>query len=233
MDYPNNFNIPAFPEARKIAFSRVVTIWYSIAFFIIISLAGLLFLTIESMRIAPYMIAIDEITGEWSVISETPRVRAAVPVNMAVQESVVFNFARLWFQITGDAETNEVNWCECNRVTCANTQATNGVGQCTLCCTADARLHNRFINDIVPLYRIRFQYGERRWIRPESVIISPVGRPNDAGGTWRVMATLSSNVSPARNLEIYVRIGRNENLFPTTLGYFVMDFNAFNTGVRP
>jgi hypothetical protein len=229
MDYPNNFDTNVFPTARNIAFSRISAVWYLILVLVIITLSGLIVWTRASVRLAPYMISINQTTGEWSVIGERRGPHDVLSVNIAMQESVAFNFARQWFQITGDENTDAVNWCQCDRVRCAYTQAT-GADQCFLCCASEARLHRKFIEEIVPGFRARAESGERWTLRHESVVISSIGPVTDSGGLWRINAVLISNMTRPRDIEIYVRIARNETLYPATLGYHVVDFNAFNLG---
>ncbi|MCL2369457.1 MAG: hypothetical protein FWC83_02160, partial [Alphaproteobacteria bacterium] len=125
---------------------------------------------------------------------------------------------------------NAINWCECDRVRCANTQSANGDGRCVLCCNSDVRLHRMFMAEILPAHRYREYIGEEWHLNTSNAVISQIGRATDAGGTWRIVATLESNIERPRLVEIYIRVERNQTLFPLTLGYFVADFNAFNMG---
>jgi hypothetical protein len=225
MDYPNNFDTPVFPESRKIALSRFVAVWYFILIFIIVSLCGLLVWTVRSVRLSPFMISIDNVTGEWRVIGEKPKSDDPVSKGIAMQESVAWRFAMEWFEITGDAARNAANWCACEPQRCRMNEGAT----CFLCCTSDGRLYRRFTEEVVPLYRTRFESGET-WNLcrdRDSFVISPLAGLSDHGGVWRMTAVLESNVRQPRNIEMYVHIQRNEGWYPLTLGYYVADFNWY------
>ena len=228
MDYPNKFNTPIFPEARRIAFSRVAAIWYFVLFFLILSLSGILIWTTHSLRLAPYIITINSDTGEWTVITETPVRVAPVSATITMQEFVVYNFARNWFSISASASANDINWCECDRVRCARATPSGERPGCFLCCNSDATLHRNFLTNIVPDFRARYAMGETQELGGP-IVIDKI-RVNDNGGLWRMRATLQSSIAQPRQLEIYIRVARNMNLHPGTLGYFVSEIFAFNVG---
>ena len=69
MDYPNGFNIKSFPAGKTIAFSRSVSIWISIAFFLIVALCGFLLLGIHFKQNYPFLISIDPFTDDWVVVA--------------------------------------------------------------------------------------------------------------------------------------------------------------------
>lgn len=47
------------------------------------------------------------------------------------------------------------------------------------------------------------------------------------GGTWRITATVQSNISGAIDIIAFAKIARNTSSYPQTLGYYVADFNAY------
>ncbi|MCL1785568.1 MAG: hypothetical protein FWG39_00250 [Alphaproteobacteria bacterium] len=224
MDYPNNFDTPPFPESRKIALSRFAAVWYLVLFFVIASLCGLVVWTVHSVRLSPYIISIDNVTGEWRVISEKSKSDDAVSKEISMQESVVWRFATEWFRVTESAARNAANWCECEVASCAGTA-------CFICCASDALLYKSFSESVLPVYKDMAEGGETQRLRRDSITISPVSGPDGRGGMWRAQAVLEQSAGPDRNMEIYVRVQRNESVYPLTLGYYVADFNWYVTGI--
>jgi len=227
MDYPNNFDTPPFPESRKIALSRFVAVWYLILFFVIASMCGLVIWTAQNVRIAPYLISIDNITGEWRIEGQRTKETKRAPVDTVMQESVAFNFARAWFEISDNAEMNAANWCDCMPARCAYHNDSDDWTPCVLCCSADIRLYESFLADTVPSHAARARRGETWNLRADSFSISPMPGVSATGGLWRATATLESNMARPRQLEIYIVVGRNRNVYPLSLGYHVIDFNWF------
>ena len=69
MDYPNNFNVPAFPAGKTIAFTRTISIWLSVVFFFIIVACGFLLLNIHLRTNFPFLISVNPVTEDWNVIA--------------------------------------------------------------------------------------------------------------------------------------------------------------------
>jgi len=223
MDYPNNFATPVFPESRKIALARFAAVWYLILFFVIAALCGLLIWTARSVRVAPYLISVDSVTGEWLVISEESQTDGKVSRQIAMQESVVFNFAQRWFETSYAMIMSDVNRCECPLERCRTLEWV----QCFVCCNSDDRLYRRFVEDVLPLHWRRLESGESWGLLRDSHQISPVVGPAESGGVWRMTALLQPGDHPPRNIEIYASIRRNMMLYPQTMGYYVADFNWY------
>ena len=97
LDYPGNFNTPAFPAGKRIAVSRVMGIGILGTFFVITCVCGLLLWGVRSMRLDPFLISIDKITGSWTVIGRSVTLNRAVSITETVQQAVVGNFFQSWF----------------------------------------------------------------------------------------------------------------------------------------
>ena len=225
MDYPNNFDLPVFPVARKIAFSRSLAIWTLSVFFVIAVLCGFLLWSAHSSRVNPFLISINPDTGDWSVISEKSTGTAATrtPTRM-MQESVVAKFAYRWFSILSAAPANEANWCACDATSCSVDKNARG---CTICCAADSGLFQRFVNNILPELRARANNGETISVIADSIQVFPESAISDDGGTFRVTFDMISNVSGRISVWAFARVARNMDQYPLTLGYYIADFNAY------
>ena len=182
------------------------------------------------------MISINQTTGEWTVIGEKTRPDAPVAGWAAMQEAVVGNFAKNWFQILESERGNEVNWCRCDRRRCARPSAEDfgqyGGNMCFLCCRSGDSLYRMFAEEVLPELRVRFAAGEVRALRDDGyfpLVIAPVSRLAEGGGLWRVSGTLVSNKTGHKKIEAYVRVSRHLSDYPLTLGYFVSDFHGYRT----
>ena len=68
MDYPNDFNVRSFPAGKTIAFSRIVSIWILIVFFLIITMCSVLLLGVYFKKNYPFLISVDPFTEEWNTM---------------------------------------------------------------------------------------------------------------------------------------------------------------------
>ncbi|MCL2017249.1 MAG: hypothetical protein FWG80_00535 [Alphaproteobacteria bacterium] len=234
MDYPNHFYTPVFPKSRGVAFSRSLAIWILITFFAIFALCGLLWWSAHSVRLAPFLISINQTTGEWKVVSEKTGNVRPMPGWSVMQEAVVGNFSRQWFEILGTERGNEANWCKCERRRCAQPLASDinqyGGNMCFLCCRSGDRLYQMFADTVLLDRRARAADGEMWVLRNDHnfpLVIEPVSRLAEAGGLWRVFGTLESNKTGRKKIEAYVRVSRHLSDYPLTLGYYVVEFNAY------
>ena len=146
MDYPNGFNIKSFPAGKTIAFSRSVSIWISIAFFLIVALCGFLLLGIHFKQNYPFLISIDPFTEDWTVIAYPGKnEKETIHQYQIVQEKLVRDFTTNWFTISGDAQTNEMRWKECEIEQCANGEQFNPDNiDCAISCKSDIYVFEDF-----------------------------------------------------------------------------------------
>ncbi|MDR1206855.1 MAG: hypothetical protein LBK26_00340 [Rickettsiales bacterium] len=223
MDYPNNYDLPVFPTAGKIAFSRALAIWSLVAFFVMAALAGLLLWTVHSARINPFLISIDSETGEWNVIGE--KTTAPKTPDSAGQESLVAAFAKKWLSVSPDPNENEANWCACDRAACE----TNDAGRCDICCKAADGLYQKFKFGVLPQLTVRANAGETRHVLENSVQIFPVSGISETGGVWRISFKVESNAHEIISVTAFARVAKGPPGGPLTLGYYIADFNAYVT----
>lgn len=228
VEYPDNFETPAFPAGKRIAVSRIMSIGALTTFLLCIFLCGLLFWATRSMRVDPFLIYINTTDGEWTIVGHDHNGKS-VSAQRTLQESVVGNFVKNWFTISGDTAANDAMWCSGERrTTCSvDLPGAHGGMECRLYCACADDVFSTFTTNVLPEYEMRADAGERRGLITDTLQISPVGQISDRGGVWRVQATIQSSTSGDFEIIAYVRVAVNTELYPRTLGYFVTDFNAY------
>ena len=227
LDYPANFDVSAFPAGRRIALSRLMAIGTMVVFMIIVCLCALLLWSANSRRMDPFMIAIHPHTGAWTIVG---RGGAALDysVNRTVQESVVGNFVENWLTISATMDENTAAWSKCSRDECTSGNGVLfGTRKCVLYCAANDDVYNRFTYNVADDHAARANAGETWTVDMGTINITPAGEISELGGTFHVDATVISNMTPAFEVEIFVRLARNTDVFPASMGYYVTDFNAY------
>jgi len=229
LDYPGNFNTPAFPAGRRIAVSRFLGIGILGAFFVIICVCGLLLWGVRSMRLDPFLISVDGITGTWQVIGRSVTRAKAVSISETVQQAVVGNFFQSWFYISNIGDENNALWRQCAAQECTGAETmAYGERHCAISCAAQDRLYDRFIEDVMPTYHMRAMAGETWNVITDSIQITRLGGGDiTKGGVWRVQASVWSNINATFNVVAFVRVARQIGKYPMTMGYYVSDFNAY------
>ncbi len=230
MEYPDNFEIPTFPAGKRIAVSRFMAIGVSILFLITIFLCFFILWSSKSQRIDPFLISIDNVTGQWIDVGHS-HTNGPIKYTAArlLQESVLGKFTEKWFLITQDEQVNDSIWQTCQReLSCINNNSiAYGENECSLFCLSGEELFSKFIYDVVPDYQNRFFMGEVWFIDKASIQMEPVSQISNIGGTWRIFAKIKSNLTEEINILAFAKIARNQNNYPQTLGYYVADFNAY------
>ncbi len=229
MRYPDDFNVPPFPAGKHTAVSRMMSIAVSIVLLGIIFTCGLLLWAQRSVRVHPFLVSIDEITGTWTVVGHHHTEIQELSTVQTMQESVIGKFMRNWFLISDSPGLNDALWHECDReIDCGNIN-TSGVNsrECALYCVTGDDVFKRFMTDVVPDYQNRLANGEL-WI-PDmtSLQISPIGDVDINGNVWQIRATVYSNQNQEINILAYAKVARDDTLYQTTMGYYVQDFNAY------
>jgi len=226
LDYPGNFEIPAFPAGKRIAVARIMAIWTLIAFLLTIFLCGILLWSSRSERLNPFMISADNSTGEWKIVGKNYET-AEYSRGYTMQESVVGNFTKDWFEISADNSENENAWKRCERNICISDNLMFGERSCSIYCRISDELFSRFSYEILPDYRQRSQNGETWKIDEKTLSILPRGKVSDHGGTWQVNATIDSSTLGRFDVKIFIKVAKNTTSYPQTMGFYVADFNAY------
>ena len=227
-EYPGNFDTRAFPAGGRIAATRAIGILIMLSFLLIGCMCGLLMWAVHSNSINPFLVTRDPITGTWRTIGRSVSRRPQYSVFQTMQESIVINFTKNWFTISGDADRNNSLWHTCAPSECSGGEIlAHGDGRCALSCSASEELFDQFIERTMTDYLLRAAHGETWMMMPDSIDIAPFGTMGDNGGVWRVQATILSNMDGLFDIIAFVRIGRDPGAYPMALGYYVTDFNAY------
>ena len=230
LDYPNNFDVPAFPAGRPIAISRFMAIASAIVLVLVLFMCAILLWAVRSKQIDPFIVSIDKLTGQWTVIAHSHE-SGPIEYNAleSVQESVLGNFTEKWFTISGTPDENTRMWQTCDRKSDCGDASTRPYGDitCQMYCLGGEELFSTFIYDIVPGYQERVANGERWAIDKTQIQMENIGDVNANGGTWRISATVQSNINGNMDIIAFAKIARNLENYPQTLGYYVADFNAY------
>lgn len=226
MDYPGNFDTPAFPAGSRIALSRVMSMWTLVAFFIAICLCGALLWTSRARRLDPFMISIDNATGQWTVVGRGGA-HLEYSVTRTMQESVVGNFVTQWFQISDNATGNSAAWRKCTRNECASGDARVAATRlCAMYCATGDEVYARFARDVMPGYNAVAAAGETWTVDTNSLNIYPAGPITDAGGTWRITAVVNTSTG-LMPVNAWAKVARNTTYYPSNMGFYIADFNAY------
>lgn len=230
MDYPSDFDTPAFPAGPRIAISRFMAIASCVLFVIIIFACIVVLWAAKSQRVDPFVVSVDELTGEWIIVGHS---HGNGPVEISaiesLQQSVVGNFMENWFTISGDTAENDARWQTCNRSSECSIENNLAYSDntCVLYCASGEDLFTRFIYNIVPDYQTRVLAGEEWVVDKMDFQFEPAGQISNDGGTWRITATIQSNISGNIDIVAFAKVARNLENYPQTFGFYVADFNAY------
>lgn len=227
MDYPNSFETPAFPAGKRIAVSRVFSVGVVALFFLIICVCGLLMWVRDGATIEPFIISIDSVTGAWSIVGH-PHGQMAYSATRTMQESVIANFTRDWFTIGTDAE-NDALWKTCERESqCMSDNAPARIDKtCAIYCASGDEVFNSFILNVVPTWVDIADASGRMTVDTTSIQILPIGQISTNGGMWTVRAKLSTSFGGDMQIIAFAKVARRTSVYPRTLGYYIVDFNAY------
>lgn len=200
-----------------------------IVFLLIVFLCAMVFWASRSARIHPFLISVDNMTGTWAIVGHDHG-RKTMSATRTLQESVVGNVVRDWLFISDNPAVNDALWRTCDRTAdcgAGDAEIARAGRECAIYCTVSDDLFSRFVYDVIPDYQARVAAGERWVMDMDTINIAPTSDVGISGGTWRVTASVVSNISAQMNIIAYVKVARNPRLYPRTLGFYVVDFNAY------
>ena len=224
LKYPDNFNTPTFPAGPRIALSRIMAIGIMILFVLIIAVGGMIIWASRSQQVHPFLGSIDNVTGAWSVVGHDHGERT-ITANRAMQESVIAEFTKNWFTVSLNQSENDDLWygfaekAECN----ADNRPTNA----QIFCASGEELYNYFIYNVVPKYQEHIAAGEAWSVDVDKIYVNETADVTDGGGTWRVLAQIDSGLYGPIQVMAYITLGNDMINYPSTLGFYVADFNAY------
>lgn len=227
--YPDEFNTPTFPAGPRIASSRTLSIAIMTVFFLIICSCGLLLWVQRSAQVHPFLVSINNITGQWEIIGHQHGHMREMSTAQTLQESVLGKFVRNWFWIAENADMNTARWNKCDRAADCAPENKTGVetGACGIYCLTGDDMFSRFSTTVKPEYQSRIDDGETWRVDMSSIQMLPIGEVLPNGGAWQIRAKIISNKTAPIEILAYATVGRNMDAYPQTLGYYVADFNAY------
>lgn len=249
MRYPDDFDTSSFPAGKQISVSRAVGIAIMVVFLLIICACGILLWAQKSAQIHPFLISINNITGQWQVVGHHHHDTKEITTTQALQESVIGKFLEYRFWITDVPVFNDNIWALCDRKTDCNPENKKGLDAqvcqemgldvetcatidmktetCSLYCLSGDGLFSDFISDVIPAYQEYVQSGETWTPDMSSVQMLPMGDITEMGGVWQIRMTIKSSLHGSIQILAYANVLNNPELYPKTLGYYVADFNAY------
>lgn len=227
MNYPNDFNVPSFPAGKTVAFSRVMAIWISILFFLIIAACGFILLGQHLKKNYPFLISVDPFTGEWSVVTYPGKSeKEKIQQYQIIQEKLVRDFVVNWFTISIDNSTNEERWEKCSIEECAKPEQFNPTTKkCAISCKSNDVVFNEFNENVLPEYRELVVARNSQW-NVASMLITPI-KVNEQSSQWQIYATIVSSVTGPFNVLAFITTAQSADEYPSTLGYHITTFNAY------
>ena len=228
MDYPNGFNVPSFPAGKTIALARSVSVWISIVFFLIIAACGFLLLNIHLRKNFPFLISINPITEDWTVMTYPGEKSKPIPQYQYIQEKLVHDFVKDWFTISSDMNINEEIWARCSTDECKNPRQFNPTNKhCVIACRCDSAVFTDFSKNVMPSYRARVSQANETWsIVPKGILINQIFT-SEKNSKWQVYAAVRSSLQGDFDVLIFVDVERDITLYPSTFGYYINQFNSY------
>lgn len=228
MNYPDDFETPAFPAGRPTAIARVMAIGAMVAFLLIVFVCGMLLWAARSGRVHPFLVSVNSYTGQWQLVGHDHGQKTLVATR-ALQEAAIVHFVQNWFSISANSAQNESLWLTCDRTKECDSRrdAPYGDKSCAIYCATGEDIFSRFIYDIVPDYQLRAANGEKWVVDADTIDISPFGSIGENGGTWRINVSVRSNVSAPINIVAFAKMARNIKSYPQYMGFYIADFNAY------
>ncbi len=228
MDYPNDFNIKSFPAGKTIAFSRSVSIWIAIVFFLIIAMCGFVLLFRRFQTNYPFLISVDPYTDDWTVITY-PGKNEKEPIQQyqIVQEKLVRDFVTDWFTISDNATTNEKRWKACEIEDCSKNEQFNPDNiECAIYCKSDEAVFAEFTKNVLPDYSA-YAEASGKWTVGNMLITPNTKSIKPTFGEWQVVTTIHTAANTSFNVLTFITIAQDQHKYPATLGYYIKAFNAY------
>ncbi len=228
MEYPDDFNTPAFPAGKRIAVARAMAIAAMAGLLLVAFLCLFIFWGTRSRRVDPFIISMNPTTGEWTIVGHSHD-ENTYSVAHNTQVAVVGNFVRDWFALSSDTTRNQNLWaaCDAGKLCTEYADLPYGTRMGAICCASADGVYSMFMKTVVPDYTAWSAAGETLSLDMDSMEIIPVGVVKNNGGTWRVLATVNATVAGPIQVIAYVGVGRDDARYPRTFGYHITKFNSY------
>lgn len=231
MNYPADYDMPNFPAGKKIFSARLAGIVVMILFLMIFFALGLLFWAQKSVQVQPFLVSINSLTGQWKTIDNNDEKSINITVAQSMQESVLTKFVQYWFWVSDSDIVNSARWRECDRkIDCGLEVEKKGIdieGDCAIYCLVGNDLYKKFVENVLPTYQSVILNNNVWQTDLHSLILTPIGNINNAGGIWQVQFTVLQNGQKPLRILGYANVANNYDAYQKTLGYHVTKFNAY------
>ena len=193
----------------------------------IVCACGLLLFFVRAKRNFPFLISVDPLTDEWTVVAypKTENVKS-VEQYQIIQEKIVSDFVANWFTISKNQFENNARWNKCDSVKCALPEQYNPYNkECALFCVSSDDLFKQFSQKVKPEYAARIDQASETWTVTKQDIVPYYVTPDASG--WQVYIEIQSSISGIFNVLAFVDVKRATETHPATLGYYIEDFNSY------
>lgn len=244
MEYPSDFDTPTFPAGRRLALLRFVSIGTMVIFLLIFIMCGVVLWARNSIQIHPFLISINNITGQWTVVGHQHGDMHTIDGMQSIQESVIGRFIRDWFRVSNNPNVNDFTWAtppEDFQCTWDNdTRSDSGIGtdgfmriqnNYNLYCLSAPSVRNMFLEDIVPAHRDLYAQGDFQSVDMSTLQLMsiPVQSSSQMYALWQATFTIRTQKSGPISVLAYIQLSFDFDTYPKTFGFYVSEFNAYKT----
>lgn len=191
-------------------------------------MCGFLLLNVHFRKNFPFLISINPITEDWTVVTYPGEKGKPIPQYQYIQEKLVHDFTKDWFTISDDINTNKDIWSKCSETDCKDPKQFNPANKfCAISCKSNINVFSDFAEKVIPNYQARIAQANETWsIPPKSILINQIFISEKAS-KWQVYATIKSSIMGNFDILVFVDVERNIDLYPATFGYYINQFNSY------
>lgn len=232
MEYPDDFNTPAFPAGKYVAVSRFMATAVMILFLVIMSLCGIIVWVKKSQNVTPFLVSVPSYGGRWTLVMHNKPV-TEIPAYFMLQESFLHKFVKNWFTIhEDDIAANQANWAECSPRTsleseCMDRESSNS-STCAIYCACNDKVFENFKQVVLPIFSEIEAQESGAWT-VQSIDLKPWNSfkfITQQGGMWQFSVSVKTG-SKVTRFHGYARVGYNEQEYPRSMGYYISEFNTY------
>ncbi len=230
MRYPDDFDTKTSDVGRRLAVARKMAIYAMFVFVLIIFSCILLIWANKSVKIHPFLISINNITGQWELVGHQHEKIAELSTDYTLQEAVIGKLIRSWFLLTKNKKRNREAWQKCNRAESCDPSKKTGIesGRCSIYCLTGSSLHEKFVANVMPDYLERMGRGESFFVDMATLQMKPLGDFKDPKGcTWQVRFNIKTMSGETETILGYAVVLRDMPTYPQTMGYYISDFYSY------
>ena len=221
MEYPDDFDTIAFPFGKSLSLIRVVSIWISMLFVVIIFLSVLIVWSSRSDRLKPYVLSTDADTQRLILVSNQEDIKEDLSERI-IQEYLIVKFLNNWFNVSSKNLENTI-WKKCERDECS---LENLSDRCAIYCETSEELYSKFNNINIPNYTALLESSDKWALDKDSLDIKPFGKITNSYGMWIIKGIVKTSFEKIKFIG-FLTILRSNNLYQKNLGFYVQNFNSY------